>query len=56
MTTTKSPTTTGAEMKKLAGENKVVPVDTGDLLEIDGVTYEVKVYRRDYIDLIAVTS
>jgi len=45
---------TGAEMRRKAAENKVHHVATGDQVSIDGVTYEVKVFRRQFIDLIKV--
>lgn len=42
---------TGAEMRRLAAEDKVHHVEDGTRLHIDGVLYRVEVVRHDYITL-----
>lgn len=44
-------TGTAAETRRLENENKFHLVEDGDILEIDGQSYKVRVVRREYIEL-----
>jgi hypothetical protein len=45
---------TGAEVERNEAADVEHEVETGDLVRIEGVTYEVDVYRREYVRLVPV--